>query len=660
MNATICLNMIVKNENKIILRLLESVVNFIDCYCICDTGSTDNTVELIKNFFTQKNIPGKIIYKEFINFATNRNYSLNECANMSDYILVLDADMIFDLKNFDKKKLHLFDNYWILQGSESFHSYNLRIIKNNQLYKYIGVTHEYLQNPDKSTNYYVTKNEIFIIDIGDGGSKQYKFERDIKLLTQGIIDEPNNSRYYFYLANSYFDMSKYNEAIELYKKRIEMGNWIEEVWYSYYRIGLSYKNMNDMKNAIDSWLDGYNLYQVRLEGLYEIIKYYRINSKNHLASIYYDIAKKILDKNLDTSKYLFLSNDIYSWKIYYEYTIISYYLKNLNINDECMKVFSKCNDNKIIENLISNLKYYPNMLVSKKKINFDNKFFAQIKNFNYEFYSSSSCMIKHNNYYIMNVRYVNYLINRLNGNYLYQNNKVITINKYMLLDNNFNIVENKLFFTEIEDNNKNQVIFGIEDIRILKDIKTNKIIFVGNSINKNNYIGVVHGTYDINNNILKSNELKQFFKKTNVEKNWVFVNFNDDIHLIYEWFPLTICKINNDELNILCKKKMPNIFKNVRGSTCGYNYKNEIWFIGHIVSYENIRYYYHIISVFDNNMNLLRFSAPFVFENEKIEYCLSIIINDNDIIINYSTWDNSTNICICEKKYIDNMLLYYD
>ena len=31
---------------------------------------------------------------------------------------------------------------------------------------------------------------------------------------------------------------------EKYKNRIEMGGWKEEVWYSYYRIGLCYKKMD--------------------------------------------------------------------------------------------------------------------------------------------------------------------------------------------------------------------------------------------------------------------------------------------------------------------------------------------------------------------------------------------------------------------------------
>ena len=47
----LALNMIVKNEGKIIERLLTSVLPIVDTYCICDTGSTDNTKEIIKNFF---------------------------------------------------------------------------------------------------------------------------------------------------------------------------------------------------------------------------------------------------------------------------------------------------------------------------------------------------------------------------------------------------------------------------------------------------------------------------------------------------------------------------------------------------------------------------------------------------------------------------------
>lgn len=53
---TLCLNMIVKNESNIITRLFDSVLPIIDTYCICDTGSTDNTPQIITDYFNDKGI----------------------------------------------------------------------------------------------------------------------------------------------------------------------------------------------------------------------------------------------------------------------------------------------------------------------------------------------------------------------------------------------------------------------------------------------------------------------------------------------------------------------------------------------------------------------------------------------------------------------------
>ncbi len=62
------------------------------------------------------------------------------------------------------------------------------------------------------------------MDIGDGGCKDDKADRDIRLLTKGIEDEPNNVRYYFYLANSYHDKSEYENAIPIYILRASVIN----------------------------------------------------------------------------------------------------------------------------------------------------------------------------------------------------------------------------------------------------------------------------------------------------------------------------------------------------------------------------------------------------------------------------------------------------
>ena len=673
-NPTLCLNMIVKNESKIITRLFDSVISIIDCYCICDTGSTDNTVELIIDYFNNKGISGKVVSEPFKNFCHNRNFALKSCIGMSDYVLLLDADMILEIKNFNKYILSIADSFHILQGNDSFFYQNMRIIKNNGLYSYSGVTHEYINTPSDNITSFIEKQTLFIRDIGDGGSKNDKFERDIKLLLDGIKEEPKNERYYFYLANSYHDSGRFGEAINVYKKRIELKGWQEEVWYSYYRIGLCFKNMKKMNDAIKYWTYGFDFYSQRLEGLYEIIKHYRIISKHKLANLFYQQAKQILDLNLNRNSYLFLQNDIYTFKLYYEFTIFAAYVNVKNINDEVIKVFNNSFNDTEVNNMLSNMKFYKDILTQKDRIVIDDKIISVINNENTLLLSSSSCLIpnQNNNGYFMNVRYVNYLIDN-NGSYLNCDKYIITVNKFVEMDKDFKIKTKK--WIELKFDNRRYI--GIEDVRIFNDIETNSLIFIGSGFHQNHKIGIVNGNYDIISGKLNEKEIVPDFVNSNCEKNWVFVDYNGSSHIIYNWNPLKICKMNNDKniLSLVKTNDMPKIFSRIRGSTNGFKYskkidtnnhgnisidviEEEIWFVTHMVSYETPRHYYHLIVVFDSNMNLLRYSAPFKFEGDPIEYCLSIVVEDDQVLINYSTWDRTTRIGVYDKKYIDSIVKY--
>ena len=675
MHPSFCLNMIVKNEGKIIKRLFDSVIPIIDCYCICDTGSTDNTVDIIREYFEEKNIPGQIFSEPFVNFSHNRNVSLQKCVGMSDYILLMDADMIAkidkDKINFIKQYIYAgnFDIVHILQGSENFYYKNVRIIKNdfvNNPCKYIGSTHEYISfNSNKI--YCIDKNLFFIEDIGDGANKSCKFKRDVDLLTNDLISNPNNERSCFYLANSYHDLGEYDNAIEMYKKRISLGGWKEEVWYSYYKIGLCYKNLKKYDESIIAFLNCVDYYPERLEGLYEIINYYRMNGKNKLAFHFYNIAKSILINTTenDRSGYLFLHNNIYTYELFYEYSIIAFYNGIKNINDEIMRVFNNSLEYSMNSNVMSNLKFYNTCLTCKRSVIFDDKFTHENSN---EFYSSSSCLVKQLNTdnYLINVRYVNYFIGE-DGKYKCDG-KITSLNKCLLLDKKFNTIESHML---IDVNVEDQCRYaGIEDMKIYY-ADDNNLLFIGSKfdMNKNN-IGISCGNYNDPNNTLIPTQLTiNYANYTNnvCEKNWVFTKYNNKTHIIYKWHPLTICNFNiNDEvIEIVDEKQMPLFFSHIRGSTCGFNHVdkikniNELWFVVHMVSYETPRRYYHCIVVFDEQMNLLRYSAPFKFDNKPIEYCLSILIDDDEnVMMNYSSWDRTTRINIYDKHYIESLLIY--
>jgi tetratricopeptide (TPR) repeat protein len=672
---TLCLNMIVKNESKIITRLLDSVLSIIDCYCICDTGSTDDTVNKITEYFNNKNIPGKVVVETFKNFCHNRTFALHSCLGMSDYVLLLDADMVFEIHDFDKNKLNKFDSFHILQGNDSFYYQNMRIIRNNGLYKYIGVTHEYIDTPSNNTTYGFKRSELFIRDLGDGGCKHDKFERDIKLLLDGIAQEPHNhARYYFYLANSYHDTGRYGEGICAYKKRIEIGGWVQEVWYSYYRIGLCFKNMGKIDDAINYWLKGYDYYPERVEGLLEIMNHYRLTSKHQLCDEIYKKAKKILDLNKSRDHYLFLYNDAYTHKIYYEYTIIASYIGIKNINYEIIKILNNSRDSNEIDNLLRNMAFYKDILTQKTKIIFNDNCSTKINNEDIKFTSSSSCLIPNikSGGYQMNIRYVNYYINDCGG-YLNCDKNIITLNKYVELDKDFNIIHDK--WIELKFDNRKYI--GTEDVKIFNDIETDEVIYIGTGYHHNDKIGIVTGNYDNENLKMNGNEITQKFNNSECEKNWVFIDFNNSTHVVYDWNPLNICKINKETntLEKVAQRETPLIFSRIRGSTCGFKFttkigdntngnikidieETEIWFVNHIVSYESPRHYYHIISIFDSNMNLLRYSAPFKFEGEPIEYCLSIVVENDQVLMNYSTWDRTTIIGVYDKKYIDSIVKY--
>jgi tetratricopeptide (TPR) repeat protein len=649
--TTLVLNMIVKNESLIIKRLLESVYTIIDYYCICDTGSTDNTDEIITSFFKEKNIPGKIIYEPFQNFEYNRNFALNACIGNGDYVLLLDADMLLKINNFNKELLRNYDACYIYQKNGNVIYKNTRIVKNNGLFNYKGVTHEYINYPHGTVFIQLEEENIVICDIGDGGSKSDKFERDIRLLTKGIECEPKNDRYHFYLANSYNDCGKYTEAIEIYKKRIELGGWDQEVWYSYYRIGLAYKQLGEIEKAIYHLLLGYNYNNNRVEGLYHIIQHYRIIGKQKLSKIYYDLAIDVLNKTPNYNDFLFTEYNVYTYKIYLEYTIIAYYLGIKNINNEIIIVLNNCDDHNEINMLFSNMKFYKNVLDKKEMIILDSKFQENMFNENHVFTSSSSCMIQSGNGYLLNQRFVNYNMDE-RQQYHYKE-AVITQNKSIELDKNFTIInETLLKFNNVEKTH----IVGLEDVRIFKTDDEN-ILFLATSYNREkDKIMIVNGIY---NKLENASFSVPTFEDNKCEKNWVYYkNSNNENNIIYKWHPLTICKLNNNELNVVEKKKTPLYFSRFRGSTNGFHYNNEIWFITHIVSYETPRHYYHVFIIFDNDMNILRYSAPFSFENEPIEYCLSIIVEEERILVNYSTWDRTTRIAIYDKNYINSIIKY--
>jgi len=93
MNDGITVHCICKNEERWIWYSLMSVIDYVDKILIFDTGSTDNTVDIIKSINNPKielSEVGNVNAKQFTNL---RNWQLEN--TKTDWIMVLDADEIW-------------------------------------------------------------------------------------------------------------------------------------------------------------------------------------------------------------------------------------------------------------------------------------------------------------------------------------------------------------------------------------------------------------------------------------------------------------------------------------------------------------------------------------------------------------------------------------
>jgi hypothetical protein len=141
------------------------------------------------------------------------------------------------------------------------------------------------------------------------------------------------------------------------------------------------------------------------------------------------------------------------------------------------------------------------------------------------------------------------------------------------------------------------------------------------------------------------------------EKNWVFVDYKDRLCVIYKWYPLYICELDmeRNELVLLETRPMPEGCERFCGSSCGVLVKNEIWFTVH---YHTSRSYRHVFIVFDTDMNLLRYSEPFIIDVTR-EFAYTLLIEDDTIVIGYSCFNRSTKVRVYDYAGIVSGLTWH-
>lgn len=345
----LCLNMIVKNEEKRITRALASAAQFIDSYVIVDTGSTDNTIQVIKEFFAQHGIPGVVADAPFEDWSQARNAALDRARVLQsrfgwDYVLLFDADMELVMKDWDAFRAALaFDgvSYDMEQRSGQLHYANKRLISAKATGGYRGVTHEYVDIPTAGL---IGPDIAYFVDHADGANRPNKLKRDIRLLRDGLKKEPDNYRYFFYLAQSYRDDGQTDKAIKWYERRVAAGGWVEEQWNAQVNLAHCWKDKGDEAKFIRNMLIAYNMRPCRAETLYDLATYFRndhtvngkhIPARQSIAALFAEVGMTIPR----TKDLLFVSDYPYESGLKEEFVITAFYNEQKR-----QKGFQVCSD----------------------------------------------------------------------------------------------------------------------------------------------------------------------------------------------------------------------------------------------------------------------------------------------------------------------------
>lgn len=350
----ICVYAIAKNEAKFVNRWVQSIKDA-DMIFVLDTGSTDNTVQLLKE--NGVNVTVKEI-KPW-RFDVARNESLKLVPEDADICICLDLDEVM-LPGWRK----VLEEKWQKDTNRIFYNYNWNLDENDNPkvsfyiekiharhnYKWTHPVHEILTYLGDGAENKLVIEDICVNHYPDNTKSRGSY---LPLLEMSVDEDPDDDRNMHYLGREYMYYGRFEDCIRTLKKHLGMkkATWKDERCASMRFIGRSYKNLEKFDDAI-TWY----------EKAIEEAPYLR-DSYVELALLYYQLEKydKVIeycDKALEIKdKAKSYINEIFSWDntIFDLKSIAYYYLGDIDKAIENVDVAIEMNPSD--ERLINNKKF---------------------------------------------------------------------------------------------------------------------------------------------------------------------------------------------------------------------------------------------------------------------------------------------------------------
>jgi len=391
--SLMALVMMVKNEEKRIRVSFDSVKDYTDTFIILDTGSTDTTIEICKQYCKEHGITLHLKEDPFVNFCYSRNVLLDWCdeaLKKPRYLLQLDCND--ELRNHTELMdfitnyrgpatgFYLKQQWWTGNNMDSY--FNIRMCKSHAKWRYKGVVHEYIIQEGLSQKDLVKsggktterlENIVLFQDRTLDDDKSFKrFSRDKEMLYNEFLKDPTDPRTLFYLAQTCGCLGNMQDAYRFYLLRINNKDigFIEEVYQSYFRLGeIAQVLGHPWQESVDWYLKAY-AHSQRAEPLVKLAEHYiqRDHFNNDkpdymLAYMYASMACKLI---FPYNQILFVDRRCYFYKRWHILGVIAYYTQRYREGAEaCTKALMAEGDDADMKNLLKYMKKEKELLVQK-------------------------------------------------------------------------------------------------------------------------------------------------------------------------------------------------------------------------------------------------------------------------------------------------------
>jgi len=317
----------IKNEEQSIAVTLNSTKNYFKHIIVYDTGSTDNTIQIVKDCCHKNNQILHLKQGIFKDFPTSRNESLefaeSVCVNK---LILMDAGDEFRTNHKPNDFLNIINKFpyycgiikqqWLMNNNNIEEHSDIRFLYNHKGLRYNldYPVHEMIKiiNTEKNNNVAIIADVFLLYQdrIKYGSSTEKRYSKDIKLL----LEAKHNKRNFFFLAQTYMSINDFHNGYKYNLLTISTNdddNDNDDDTYNttpYIRAGYCAMMCNYSEDTIISNLltsikiNKDKSIEPPIDPYIYILKYYMDNNNPDKALVYIDDLMNLDIKNQEGSK----------------------------------------------------------------------------------------------------------------------------------------------------------------------------------------------------------------------------------------------------------------------------------------------------------------------------------------------------------------------